>query len=128
MQDPPVDDDTDVVGKRGRVLEVMRDEDRRKGKVAEQFVQLDPDGRLGVGVECRQGLVEEQDAGIERERSGECNALSLTTGQLADPCSRQVRDLEAFEQLVDARSLVCAPKRTFARTSRWGKRAYSWNR
>ncbi len=53
-------------------------------------MELDPDCGLGVGVECRQGLVEEQDARLEGERARECDALSLAARQLADARSCQV--------------------------------------
>ena len=39
--------------------------------------------------------------GLESERSGECDALSLAAGQLVHPGARQVRDPESLEQLVD---------------------------
>ena len=78
----PVDDDPDAVGERGRVLEVVRDEDRRQREVAEQLVQLGAHRRLGVGVQRRERLVEEEDAGIVRERAGERDALPLAAREL----------------------------------------------
>ena len=100
LEDPAVDDHADPVGERGGVLEVVGDEDGRQRELAEQLVQLDPHRRLRVGVERRQRLVEQEHAGLERERARERDALALAAGQLADAGRRQVRDLEPLEQLV----------------------------
>ena len=89
LEDPAVDDHADLVGERGGVLEVVRDEDRRQRELAEQLVELDPHRRLRVGVERRQRLVEQEDARLERERPRERDALALAARQLADARSRR---------------------------------------
>ena len=59
----PVDDHADPVGERRRVLEVVRDEDRRQRELAEQLVQLVRTRGARVRVERGQRLVEQQHAG-----------------------------------------------------------------
>ena len=101
LQYAPVDEDADAIGQRGSILEVVGDENRRQGEVAEELVQLDAHLRLRVGVERRKRLVEEEDAGVVGERPGERDPLALAAGQLADARTPEVGDLEPLEQVVD---------------------------
>ena len=84
LEDASVDDHADLVGERGGVFEIVGDEDRRQCELAEQLVELDPHGGLRVGVECRQGLVEEENARLERERTRQRYPLPLAARQVAD--------------------------------------------
>ena len=97
-----VDDHADAVGERGRVLVVVRDEQRRQAELAQQLLQLAADRDLRVRVERRERLVEQQHAGVARERAGERDALALAAGELGRPRLREVRDPEPLEVLVDA--------------------------
>ena len=96
-------EDADAAGERGRVLEVVRDDDRRQRQLAQHLLQLDPHGRPRVGVERGQRLVEEQGLGVARERAREADALALPARQLSGADLREVRDPQALEQLADAR-------------------------
>ena len=100
----PVDEDSHLVRERGRVLEVVRDEDHRQPEVAQQLAQLEPHRRLRVRVERRQRLVEEQHVRLARERAGERDALLLAAGELGRPRVRERGDVEPLEQLVHARA------------------------
>ena len=108
LQDVAVHDHADPVCQRGGVLEIVGDEDRRLGELAQQLVQLDPDRGLRVGVEGRQWLIEQEDTGLERQCARERDALALSAGEVTDASLRQVRDLEALEQVVHR----CAPRST----------------
>ena len=78
----PLGDHTDPVGERGRVLEVVRDEDRRQPEVAEQLLQLGTDVGARVRVERGHRLVQEQDRRVARERTRQRDALALAAGEL----------------------------------------------
>ncbi len=54
-----------------------------------------------MGVERGERLVQEQHARVARERPREGDALPFATRELAGPRLRQVRDVEALEQLAD---------------------------
>ena len=95
-----VDDDADLVGERRRVLEVVRDEQRRDLEPGEQLVQLGADRRLRVRVERGERLVEEQHLRVAGERAGERDALPLAAGELAGMRVREVPDPEPLEVLV----------------------------
>ena len=127
LQDPAVHDHADPVGERGGILEVVRDEDRRQRELAEQLVQLDPHRRLGVGVERRERLVQQQDAGSRASARASATRWRSPPESSRDARRGEVGDPEPLEQLVDRRPRR-APKRTLASTSRWGNSAYSWNR
>ena len=108
LQDPAVHDHADVVGERGGVLEVVGDENRRQRELPEQLVELDPHRRLGVRVERRERLVEQQDARLEGERPRERDPLALATRQLADAGRSEMGDSEPFEQVGHRRSATGA--------------------
>ena len=97
-----VDDHADLVGQRRGVLVVVGDEQRRQPELAQQLLQLAANGRLRVRVERRERLVEQQHAGVARERAGERDALALAARELGRLRVREVRDAEALEVLVDA--------------------------
>ena len=106
---PPVDDDADAVCERRRVLEVVRDEERRQARASGGS----PAARRGppprVRVECGQRLVEQEHGRVARERAGERDPLPLAARQLAHPRSREVTDPEPLEQLVDPRLARAEP-------------------
>ena len=102
LEDPAVDDDADAVGQRGRVLEVVRDEQRRQPQLGQQLGELAADDVARVRVERRERLVEQEHRRVARERPRERDPLPLAAGEVARPRLREVRDPEALEQLVDA--------------------------
>src|SRR5581483_3868239 len=53
-------------------------------------------------VECRQRLVEEQHARLDRERAGERDALLHAAGELMRVAVAGVREADELEQVVDA--------------------------
>ena len=120
LDEPTGDEDADPVRERGRVLEVVGDEQRRETILAENLLELGADLLARVRVECGQRLVEEQHPGPARERAGERDPLPLAARELARARRREVRDAEPLEELVDP---VAPPKATFSATLRCGKRA-----
>ena len=83
---------------RRRVLEVVRDDDRREPEVVEQLAKLGTNPRARMGVERREWLVEEEQRRVARERASERDSLALSSRQLVDTRSRELSDAEALEQ------------------------------
>ena len=102
LAQPAVDDHADLLGERGGVFEVVRDEDRRQRELVQQLLQLRAHRSFRVGVEGGERFVEQDHAGPARERAGERDALALATGERRRPSVREVRDAESFEVLVGA--------------------------
>ena len=90
----------DLVGERGGVLVVVRDEKRRQPELVQELLQLAAHRDLGVRVERRERLVEEQHAGITGERPRERDPLPLSPRELGRPRLREVGDAEPLEVLV----------------------------
>ena len=128
LEDPAVDDDADRVRERSGIFEVVRDEDRRQSEVAQVVVELTAHRGLGVRVERRERLVEEEHAGLAREGSSESDALALAARQLARSYARRGGAMPKRSSISLTSFLLAAPNPTFAETSRCGKSAYSWNR
>ena len=126
LAQPPVDDHADAVGERGRVAEVVGHDDRREPQLGEQVLEVGAHARARVRVERRQRLVEQQDAGVARERAGERDALALAARDVPGLLVREVGDAEALEQPVDARSPRPRRRRRSRRTVMCGNSAYSW--
>ena len=80
LAQPPVDDHADAVGERGRVAEVVGHDDPSGARswASRSWRWARTLARVCV-VERRKRLVEQQDAGVPRERAGERGALALTT-------------------------------------------------
>ena len=100
LEEPAVDDDADRVSERCGVFEVVRDDDRGKVEVAKVLVELEADCGLGVGVECGEWFVEEEDVGVACERSGKPDALAFAAGEVSGVCVAEVADAEAVEHCV----------------------------
>ena len=124
LEQPAVDEDTDPVGERGRVVEVVRHEHRRQRELLEQLSQLRAHVRPRVRVESGERLVEQQDPGVARERARERDPLPLAARDRRRPGVGEVADAEALEQLACPRP--CRRTRRSPRTLRCGKSAYSW--
>ena len=72
-----------MTGEGSRVLEVVRHQQRRDLEVGEELLQLGSHLDLGVGVERRERLVEEQDLGVACQGPGERDALPLAAREAA---------------------------------------------
>ena len=90
-----VDEHSDTVGERRRVLEVVRDEEGRQRELAQQIVQLRPHLPARVRIERRHRLVEEEHSRFPRERARERDALALTPRQLGRLRPREMLDAAA---------------------------------
>ena len=77
LREPPVDEHADAVGQRGRVDEVVRDDERRQSELAERAAQLGTHLISRVRVERAQRLVQEKHRGTARQCPGERDALPL---------------------------------------------------
>ena len=108
-------------GERGRVLEVVRHEQRRDLETGEELLQLESHLDLRVGVESRERLVEQQDLGVARERAGERDALPLAAREAARAARRSrcaIRKRSRYSSAALRRAYS-----TFWRTVRCGKSA-----
>ena len=96
--------DDDAVGDFQRLLLVVGDEDRGDVDLvmqrAQPFAQLFPHLRI----ERAEGLVEQQDARLDRERAGQRDALALAAGELARIAVGKPVELHEIEQLLDPRA------------------------
>ncbi len=104
LEDPSLDDHAHPVGERGRVLEVVRDEERRQPQLGEELGELAANDPARVGVERRERLVEQQHRRVARERPRQRDPLALAAGEVAGTGAGEVRDPEALEQLVHSRA------------------------
>ncbi len=93
----PLDEHADAVGERRRLLEVVRDEQRRQPGLRQHPGELGPDRGAGVRVERRRRLVEQQHPRPAGERAGERDPLPLAAGEVARPRVGEVRDPEPLE-------------------------------
>ena len=99
---PPVLDPDDVVGEPPRLLHVVRDDHGRDRRPGAQALERRLD-RVACGlVERRGGLVEEQDPGVERERSRQHDALLLA--------DRELGGVAVLERRVEAGQLEAAAR------------------
>ena len=96
-------DDGQAVGHLHGLLLVVGDQHgghvQRVVQVAQPAAQL----RAHLGVERAEGLVEQEDLGLDGERPGERHALALAAGELRGVALGQVGQADQLEQLVDPR-------------------------
>ena len=97
-----VDQHADLTRECGGVLVVVRDENRRQRELAQQLLQLGAHRVLRVGVERGERLVEQDRAGLARERPREGDALALAARQRRRAGGGEVGDAEPLEILVGA--------------------------
>ena len=121
----PVDDHADLVGERRRVLEVVRDEQRRELELARA---ARCSSARTVAFVCASSA--ESGSSSSSTPGSRASARASATRCRSPPesspgrASREVRDAEALEVLVAPRA--AARTRRSARTVRCGKSAYSW--
>ena len=99
LAQPPVDDHADAVGERGRVLEVVGDEQRRQRELAQQLAAARRARRAFVcASSAESGSSSSSTPRVARERARERDPLALAAGELA-PAARvgEVGDAEALE-------------------------------
>jgi hypothetical protein len=94
LQQPSRQDHADPVGERGRVLEVVCDEEHLQAAFAEQVVQLKADGALRVRVEGGERFVEARGPRFACERAGERDTLALAARKLAWFCGSKLSDVK----------------------------------
>jgi hypothetical protein len=95
--DPARVDERDPVGHLGLLHVVGREEHRPPG--VGQRRAPGPRSPARVDVEAERGLVEEEDARVGHERSGELELAALAPGQLLREPVRRVRDAELRQDL-----------------------------
>ena len=98
LLDDAVIHDGDAVADRVRLLLVVGDEDGRDAEPLLQVAQLAPHLHAQLGVEIRQGLVEEQHLGPDRHRAGDRDALLLAAGELRRPPVGESREADEVER------------------------------
>jgi len=99
LQEPALVDHGDTVGEGGRVLEGMRDQQRGELELAEQLGELVAHLPARDRIERAERLVEQQHAGLARERASERDTLSLAARELPGTRAGEVADPEALEQI-----------------------------
>ena len=90
LQDPPVHDHADTIGKCRRVLEVVRDEQCRQPQLGQQLGELAAHDAAGVGVERGERLVEQQHGRVAGECPRKRDPLPLTPREVCRPRLREV--------------------------------------
>ena len=101
LLDARVVHDHDLVGDVHRLLLIVGDEDRRHVLLLVQAAQPDAQLLAHGRVERAERLVEQQHAGLDRERAGERHALALATGELRGIALGEAAQLHEREQLLD---------------------------
>jgi hypothetical protein len=91
-----------AVGERHRLLLVVRHVDGGDPERALQLLELDPGLEAQLGVEVRQGLVEEEQPSLAHDGPRECTALLLPSGELARLTIEQMLDLHLARRFLDA--------------------------
>src|SRR6266571_4821236 len=92
----------DAVGDGQRLLLVVRDEERRGADLQLHAPDLITQAAADLGVERRQGLVEQEDLGLDRERARQGDALLLATGKLVRVAFRKPGKADELEHRVCA--------------------------
>jgi hypothetical protein len=102
LPQPALDKHSDAVGKRRRILEVVRDEKGGQRELAQQVVQLGPHLPARVRIERGHRLVEEKNPRLAGERPCDRNALALAAGQLRRLRLGEVLDVQSPQQTIRA--------------------------
>ena len=96
-----VDDHADLVGQRGGIREVVRDEQRRQAELAQQLAELGAQRRVVWASSAESGS-SSRSTRVAGERARERDALALAAREVGGLRLGQVRDAEALEELVRA--------------------------
>ena len=101
LDDPPAAHDGDGVGQRERLLLVVGDEQRRGAGGPQGLADLAAHLRAQAGVERVEGLVEQDQARLRRQRPRQRHPLLLAAGELVREALRRGRQGRPAEQLLD---------------------------
>ena len=103
LLDPPGVHHDDAVGEIERLLLIVGDEHR--GDVARlvDLAQPAPQVLADLGIERAEGFVEQQQARLDRQRAGQCDALALPARQLRWVALAEIGKLHEAQQFLDAR-------------------------
>ena len=107
----PPREDHDAVGHLHRLLLVVRDEDRRHVQVVVQRHQPFAQFLADLGVHRAERLVQQQHAGLGRQRAGDGHPLALAARELVRIALLQPLQPEQLQQLRNPR-LGCPPPST----------------
>ncbi|GAV35428.1 hypothetical protein ROTAS13_03104 [Roseomonas sp. TAS13] len=86
------------VGDLHRLLLVVRDEDAGQAQPLVQFPQPAAQAFAHLRIQRREGLVQQQQRGLDRQRPGQGHALPLPAGNLVGIAALQLGDLHQGEQ------------------------------
>ena len=104
LHDAPPVHDRDPRAEEPHHREVVGDEEVRKVVLALELAEEIQDLRLDRDVEGRDGLVEDDEARLGRERAGDRDALALPAGHLGWTATQELgAEPDELEQLDDAR-------------------------
>ena len=103
LLDPAFAHHDDPVRQRERLLLVVRHIDGGDAELALDRPDLVAQRDADLGVERRQGLVEEQYLRFDGQRAGQRDALLLSTRQLPREAVAATTEMDELEQLADAR-------------------------
>ena len=92
-------------GELQRLLLVVRDEEAGHAEFAVELIEPAPKVLADACVQRPEGLVEQEHLGAGRQRARERDPLPLATGELVGVAVRERRQLDEFQELVDARVL-----------------------
>jgi len=99
LDDPPVFQHDTPGGECIRVLKRMCHQQCRYAEVRENIPELHANTVPGRRIQRRKRLVEEQDLGLSRQRTGECHPLAFSAGNLAGAGAGQLGDSQPFKQV-----------------------------
>ncbi len=92
----------DLVGDVHRLLLIVRHDDGRGVRLVVEASQPFPELRPDAGVQCTEGLVEEQHGRVDREGAGEPHALPLSARELRRVTLGEALELHELQELPDA--------------------------
>jgi hypothetical protein len=98
---PPAVDDGDHVGQRQRLRLVVGDIDEGDAGAPLQHLELGAHALAQLGVEIGQGLVEQQDLGLDHEAARQRHALLLAARQLVGIALLEPGEIDQRERLFD---------------------------
>ncbi len=93
--------DDDAVGKLEGLFLVVGDEEGGVAGAVVEFAQPLAQVLANLGVECAEGLVEQQDTGLNRHGAGKRDALTLAAGELSGIAAFHAGELHHVDQFLD---------------------------
>jgi hypothetical protein len=85
------------------------DQHRGRAGLAQQALDVGPDGGAQAGVERPERLVEQDQAGLDGQRPGQCDPLLLATGELVRVAAAQAGQADRLQQVADGRAAALPP-------------------